>query len=427
MKKYLFIILVALLLPVFGHQPAVAQDKVVYMANPMDFSKIYTFLSRIWEKSLKDHTTLVNMHGGVEGYRLELLMADHANEPQRGIELYEQYRKKGAMIFDSWSTPMAHAVLPRCMKDGISLLTPAHGRGDATIGEVFPWIFPMGATYPSKAALIMDYIYKQEGENLKGKKLALVHIDTSFGREPLSMLKRLGQKLGYDLRNFGYPPPGNEQASIWTQVRRFRPDWVMLWGAGIGQSVAVKEALRNGIPINRITSCEWLAVQNLKIVGFERCKGVVRVVSAASGRDIPVIKDIIKEVYGAGKGAGDIKLVGHYLYNTGVAINTFYPEAMRIAIKKYGEPLTADKLRAALEQFKNFTGGGLLPAITTSPSDHEGGGGGRLTRWNGKAFVPITDWGVSRFRSTVLEVFRESAAKYKAEGHPFKKPSIVVK
>ena len=428
MKRTLIAILsAALLISGLLAAPALGQDKVFYLAIPQDYSRIYTFLSRVWEKGYRDYVTMVNMEGGVEGYRFELLSADHANEPQRGIELYEQYKKKGAMIINTVSTPIAHAVLPRCMKDGIVLYTPNHGRGDAVIGEVFPWVFPLGATYSSKAAVLLEYIYNKESQDLKNKKIAYVHIDTAFGREVVPVLTRLGEKLGYQMRTFGYPPPGNEQASIWTQVRRFRPDWVILWGAGIGQSVAVKEALRNGIPVNKITSCDWLLEQGMKIVGPEKAKGVVRVEGIAPGRDVPVIQKIRKEIYGAGKGAGDEKLVGTTLYNVAVALSLPYAEVVRIAVRKYGEPLNADKIRAAFEQIKDFNCGGLTAPINTSPTDHEGGGGARVSTWDGKQFVPLTGWHASRFRDTVLEVARESAAKYKAEGHPLKQPSIIVK
>ncbi len=427
MKKLIVIVLAAMLVSVIGPAPAAAEDKVIYIGLPMDFTKVYAFLSSIWEKSVRDYETLINMRGGVEGYKIKFLIDDHANEPQRGIELYEQYRKKGAIAINTMSTPIAHAVVPRSMKDGFVLLTPAHGRGDATIGKVFPWVFPMGATYSSKAAVLLEYIYNKEGGSLKGKKVAFVHIDTPFGREPIPVLEALGKKLGFGFNAFGYPPPGNEQATIWTRVRRLRPDWVILWGAGIGQAVAVKEALRNGIPITKIASCEWLTTHGLKIVGFERTKGVIRVESVGVGRDVPIIKEIIDKVYAAGKGAGDEKLVGTYLYNICLSTMTVVPEAIRIAVKKYGVPITPDKFRAALEQINNFEEKGLMPPITTSPDDHEGGGAARIAQWDGKKYVPQTDWYVSKFRPTVLKVFEESAARYKAGKQPFRKPSIVVK
>jgi branched-chain amino acid transport system substrate-binding protein len=313
------------------------------------------------------------------------------------------------------------------MKDGIVLFTPGHGRGDALDGEAFPWIFPMGTNYQSESANLIEYIYKQEGKNLKGKKLAYVYLDTPFGREPLPVIQKLSKKLGFEIKQFGYSPPGNEQASVWTQVRRFRPDWVVLWGAGIGQAVAVKEAMRNGIPVDRITSCPHIYYPTVKLIGFDKAKGLTKVVNIAEGKDIPVIQAILKEVYGAGKGAGNQKYVGTMLYNSAVAASVFVPEAIRMAVKKYGKPVTAEKFRAACEQFKDFKAEGMMAPFTTSPKDHEGGGGARVVKFDGKKWVPVTEWFVSTFRPTVLEVAKESAAKFKAQGNPFKKPSIVVK
>ena len=418
MKKCLVFLMAVLLACglALGPQPAQAQDKVFYVGSPMDFTKIYTFLSRIWEQGINDYFTLINGRGGVKGYRIENLIADHANEPQRGIELYEQMTKKGAMVIDTFSTPVAHAVLSRCTKDKVVLLTPMHGRGDAVIGEAFPWVFPVGATYWSKAASIVEHIWKEENKNLKGKKIAYVHIDTPFGREVLPVVNRLKDKLGFELQAFGYPPPGNEQASLWTQVRRFRPDWVILWSAGIGQSVAVKEAIRNGIPVDHITSCDWMLEPDMKLIGPERGKGIVRVEGVAPGRDFPIIKEIMEEVYAKGKSKGNPKLVGSTLYNVAVGLSQLTPEVIRIAVENFGEPLDSEKIRKSFEMLKGFDCGGITAPITTSPQDHEGGGGCRLAKWDGKRFVPITGWAASVFRPEVLAVAKESAAKYQAEG-----------
>jgi branched-chain amino acid transport system substrate-binding protein len=416
MRKSALCLLVAVFICLLGFQPAWAQEKVFYFGMPMDFTKIYTFLSKVWEQAERDYCTMINQRGGVQGYRLEPLIADHANEPQRGIELYEQMRKQGALFINTHSTPVALAILPRCVKDGVVLYTPLHGRGDAVIGEVFPWVFPLGASYWSKAAGIMDYIYKQEGEKLKGKRIAYVYIDTPFGQEPIPVMKKLSANLEFELGLFGYPPPGNEQTSTWTQIRRFNPDWVVLWSGGIGQSVSVKEAIRNGIPVNRVASCDWLQEPDMKLIGEEQGKDVIRVEGVAPGRDFPLIQEILKEVYGTGKGAGDAANVGTSLYNVGVALTAVVPEVLRISLKDSGAPPTGEKIRRAFESIKDFDAGGLSAPITTSPSDHEGGGGCRIAKWDGSKFVPVTGWFVSRFRPVVLEVAKESAAKYKAEG-----------
>src|SRR5690606_32035324 len=160
--------------------------------------------------------------------------------------------------FDFLSTPVANAVMPRANADKVPMIAFAHGRADAIDGEAFPYVFPCAAIYRSQAALLMQYIDQHAG-GLKGKKIAFVHIDSPFGKEPIALLDALVKDKGFTLQKFPYPVPGTEQAATWTEVRRFRPDVVILWGAGPMQAVSIRGAISNGIPPKNIYSVMWLS------------------------------------------------------------------------------------------------------------------------------------------------------------------------
>src|SRR5208337_4239339 len=153
----------------------------------------------------------------------------------------------------------------------------------------------------------------------KGKKITLVHIDSPFGKEPIPVFQKLAEKQGFTFVHIGYPSPGNEQSAQWTQVRRERPDWVVIWGAGGGQPNSVREALRNGISPSKIVSVIWLSETDVNLVGADQAKGISRFEGVASGKDLPIIKAIEAEVIAKGKGAGDPAKVGTSYYNIGVA------------------------------------------------------------------------------------------------------------
>src|SRR5690625_2857622 len=140
-----------------------ARDNVVKVGLALDFTRVYTFAIEDINQGHRDYLELVNMHGGVNGYTFEALITDTGNEPQRGIEAYERFKRDGAIIFDFLSTPVSTAVVPRIMEDGLVLVTPLTGRSDATDGKVFPYVFPMMATYWSKAALVTQYMLDEEG------------------------------------------------------------------------------------------------------------------------------------------------------------------------------------------------------------------------------------------------------------------------
>lgn len=392
--------------------PGSAQDKVIKFGFAEDFTKVYTFVTSEYNQGQRDYLTLVNERGGINGHRIEAMVVDTGNEPQRGIEAYERFKAEGAVLVDFLSTPVSRAVVPRALKDGINVLTMFHGRSDAADGETFPTVFPAGALYWSQAAVIMKYIADQEGGNLKGKKVALVGIDSPFGKEPLPVFEAVAKQEGFELQTFFYPSPGNEQSSSWTSVRRFRPDWVVIWGAGGGQTVSLRDAVRNGIQLDRLLSVIWLSETDTEIVGKDAAKGVLRFEGVAYGRDNPIVKAILEEVVEKGKGAGPAEKVGSSYYNIGVASMAIAVEGARIALEKYGEPLTADKLKKGMEEIRDFDAEGLIPPITITAQDHQGGGRGRISQWDGSKWVPKTDW-YSAYQDVVMDLVKKTAAEFK--------------
>ena len=415
MRKSIVLVLVLAVLGL-GAIGAAAQDKVIRFAHPGDFTKVYTFATEEWVQGEVDYLTLVNLKGGVGGYKFAPLVTDTGNEPQRGIEAYERFKREGAIVFNFQSTPVSRAIVPRVLQDKIVLLMPFHGRSDAADGTTFPYLFSMGANYWSQATVITKYILDREGGSLKGKKVALVHIDSPFGHEPKPVFEELSRRLGFEVSFFPYASPGTEQSGTWTQVRRFHPDWIALWGAGPSQSVSIKEAIRSGFRNDHLISVLWLAEKDMQIVGPQQGKGILRFEAAVPGRDHPLVKEILSEVYQkANKGYGKPENVGSTYYSVG--INTVAPmvEGVRIAQARFGDPVTAEKLKQALETLTNFNAHGFMAPITITPTDHEGGGLGRISQWDGTNWVPKTDW-YSAWREIVWDMVKKSSEEFKKSG-----------
>lgn len=402
-------------LAVAAIQPSAAQEKVIKFATPQDFTVVYTFVTNEYNQGYRDYISLVNEAGGVNGYKIEVLVADHGNATQRGIEAYERFVREGAILIDPLSTPVSRALVDRALKDNINLATTVSGRSDAADGSVFPYILPMSPSYWSQISRVVDYLNSQDG-GLKGKKMAFVYIDTPFGREGLPMLDALSKRYGFELQSFPYAPPGNEQSAVWTQVRRFKPDWAFIGGGGVGQPVAIKEAIRNGINPDRIASWVWLSESDMDVVGRAEAKGVLKWAATEQGRDAKVIKDIIANVVDKGKGAGPKEKVGTSYYNVGVMAAAIAAEGLRKAFEKNPNgPFDGKWLNAGLTSISNFTADGFLPPVTVTPEDHQGGGAGKLARWDGAKWVGIGEWAAPN-QDLVWQLIREQSAQYKATG-----------
>jgi len=218
----------------------------------------------------------LNQKGGIEGHTIEILIQDHGNEPQRGIECYEKMKREGAIAFDFLSTPVSRAVLPRAMADGNVMVQSFVGRGDAVDGDVFKWIFPIGPTYWGQMANNIHYIKTKANGNLKGVKIAFIYPDYPFGQEPIGVLKTLAAKEGFDLHLIPNPMPGNDQSAAWTQIRRINPDWVISWNLSSMHVVSAREMKRNGIPMDKYLSVNWLNEVDLANIGLENARPQAR-------------------------------------------------------------------------------------------------------------------------------------------------------
>jgi len=393
-----------------GAGTAEAQDDTIKFALLQDFTAVYTFVTGEYNQGQQDYLTLINEEGGLDGTMFEAIVRDTGNQPQRGIEAYNRSREEGAILFDFLSTPVSRALVDQVMQDEVVLITPLHGRGDASDGATFPYVFPMMATYWSQATVLAKYI--EDNGGLEGKKVAIVHIDSPFGREPIPVLEELASEKNFELRAFPYASPGNEQSATWSEVRRYRPDSVFIWGAGGGQSVSVREAIRNGIAPENIHSVVWLAETDAANVGADVMTGVKRFEAVATGTDSSIIQRIQEKVIDTDKGAGDAENVGTTYYNIGVATMAVSVEAARLALEAHGAPLDGAKLKAGFEMISGFDADGFMPQVTITENDHQGGGSGRVSQWDGNSWVPVGDWGAA-YQEIVRKEIKSGAADYR--------------
>ena len=390
-----------------------AEDKIKF-GLCYDLSKSYTFVTPQITQAAQDLATLTNMKGGIGGHEIEIIVQDHGNEPQRGIECYEKLKREGVFVFDTLSTPVSVAVLPRIMKDKNILIQSLVGRGDAADGSVFSQIFPVGPTYWGQAANDIAYIKEQSGGDMKGVKVGFAYLDYPFGQEPIEILKTLAEKEGFELLLYPVPLPGSDQASVWTKVRRDKPDYVVAWLLAGGHVVAAKEMKRNGFPISNYISVNWLNEVDIANIGAEAAIGLKRGTNVAGGQDLPIIQEILADVYGAGKGAGPVEKINDVYYNTGLAIYSAAFEAARLAVEQNGFPVTPDSMKAGYESIVDFDANGLFAPITVTADDHGGGGKTRIEMWDGKTWVPQQDW-TAAYTDVIWDVVKESSSKFTVE------------
>jgi branched-chain amino acid transport system substrate-binding protein len=368
-----------------------------------------------------DYLTLVNERdGGVNGVKIAFDECETGYNAQKGVECYEKTKAKGALVYNPYSTGITLQLIPKAAVDKIPVFSMGYGLSAAAVGETFPWIFNAPATYWDGASMILNYIKSEEGGSLKGKKIGFIYLDAGYGREPIPLFEEMAKREGYELQLY---PVGvkdmQNQASQWLQVRRNRPDYMVMWGWGAMNPTAVKEAAKIRYPMDKFIGIWWSGSEGDVIPAGPGAKDFKALSFNGAGMDFDVIQAIKKHVVDAGKSVGNGANIGEVLYNRSVFNAMLMVEAIRNAQKITGKKvIDSEDMRKGLEtlhlteeRLKELGFESLVREIKITCKDHAGNHKAFVQQWDGKKWNKISDW-IGSNREVVRPMLEEAAAKY---------------
>jgi branched-chain amino acid transport system substrate-binding protein len=375
-----------------------------------------------------DYVTLLNERdGGINGVKLVWEECETVYDVPRGVECYERLKGKGptgAAAVHPNGSPIANALMERATHDQIPLLTVGFGRSDAADGRVFPYVFNPPVNFWSMNTAKIGFIGQRVGgmEKLKGLKIAHVYWDNDYGRETLPILDRQAAQYGFTVQHLAVPPPGLDQKATWLRVKVAQPDWVLLRTGGVMTTTALKEAAQVGVPRDKMVGPRQTCSDQDMLAAGEAALGFICAAWYSMGTHFPLIQDILTYVYARGKGAGPERDVGTASWMAGMLRALLTTEGIRTAMRHFGhQPLTGVQVQWGLEHLtltaaslKEMGAEGLLPPLTLSCRDHEGGGGVNFQQWDGTQWKAITDW-IATDQTLVRPLVEASAAKYARE------------
>jgi branched-chain amino acid transport system substrate-binding protein len=397
--RHVLAIVMALLLggtSLLAPAPSVAQSKgEVVIGVQCDRTGATQIVGTVLCPGFHDYVALVNSKGGVEGFKIKALEVDHEYKVPPSIESYERFKQEGAVSIAVYGTPHIYALAAKLTEDRIPGTSPGFGSAAAADGTRYPYIFPIAATYWSQGTAAVDFVKKQMGGSLKGKKIAFLFYDNPAGREPIQVLEDLAAREGFQLKQFAVPPPGVEMgAQVLDIAQRFRADFVINHLFGGAPAVAIKELKRVGYPLRKMIGFVWASAEvNIEAAGgFAASEGYFTMQFAGVGTDYPVLNEI-REMYKKEGKPAPKEMASTVYYNRGVLIGALHVEAIRNALKaKSGGKITGADVKGGFEKISNFTLGGLVPPLKITPTDHEGGGLVQIWQVKGGKFVKSTEW-----------------------------------
>jgi branched-chain amino acid transport system substrate-binding protein len=372
-----------------------------------------------------DYLTLLNERdGGIGGVLTRSPECETAYDTTRGVECYEQIRGDSPLVLQPLSTGITYQLIPRVTEDKIPLHTMGYGRTSAADGTTFEWVFNYPGTYWDAASIIVSYLRDENEGSLEGKKIALVYHNSAYGKEPIRTLEELSKQYGFTLTTIAVDHPGQEQKSQWLQIRRERPDYVLMWGWGVMNQVAITEAANIGFPMENFIGVWWSGAEPDVLPAGMGADGYKSINFTGVGTDYPFYADLREHVLDAGKGAGDGSSVGTVQYNRGIYAALLAAEAARTAQEIHGvADITPEQMRDGMEalnldeaRLAELGMEGFGPAVQVTCANHRGPAVGQMQQWDAEAkqWVQLTDW-IAADDSVIQPLIAEDAAAFRAE------------
>ncbi|WP_299044519.1 ABC transporter substrate-binding protein [uncultured Tateyamaria sp.] len=370
-----------------------------------------------------DYFTLLNERdGGIGGVATRVLECETGYNTEKGVECYESTKGEGSLVYQPLSTGITYQLIPKTTADNIPMHTMGYGRTSAANGSVFSHTFNYPANYWNGASGAINYLMSQG--DIAGKKIALVYHNSAYGKEPIRTLEELSEKHGFELMLVAVDHPGQEQKSQWLQIRRERPDNVIMYGWGVMNQVAIQEAANIRYPMENFIGIWWSGSENDVLPAGDAANGYKALTFHGVGSDFPIFDDIQEHVVDKGLAAGAGDQIGTVLYNRGLYAAMLAAEAAKTAQDIHGvADITPAMMRDGMEALEiteaKMTDLGLPgfgPSFSVSCENHGGPGLIGMTQWDASSGT----WSlISEFAETDMDVIQplidEDSAAYASE------------
>jgi len=373
-----------------------------------------------------DYFTLLNQRdGGIGGVMTSVPECETAYNTERGVECYESTKGLGALVYQPLSTGITYQLIPRASVDGIPIHSMGYGRTSAANGSIFEWVFNYPGNYWDSASVMINYLLSQNDGSLEGQKVALLYHNSAYGREPIRTLEVLSEQYGFELLQLAVDSPGQEQGNQWLTIRRERPDYVLMWGWGVMNQVAIQEAANIRYPMDQFIGNWWAGAEADVIPAGDAADGYLSLNMNGVG-DMPVFDEIQEYVIDAGLAAGEGDNLGSVLYTRGMYAAMLAAEAVRVAQEMNGvAEIDAAMMRDGMENLNiteemmaSWGAPGIGPEFSVSCADHGGTGEGRIQQWNAadQEWITVTDF-IAPDDSVTQPLILEDSAAYAAENN----------
>jgi branched-chain amino acid transport system substrate-binding protein len=361
MKKiYLFFFTLLLLIIIFPNlsisQPALKVGALI------PYSGRWGDSGRECARGMLDAARWLNQREGVSGRKLEIILIDDTFQPAETMAAYRKLNEADRiLVLYMYSTETALALVPHFHHDRIPTFISSLPSQFATASK-YPYVFSITPTPLDLAKIAMNFISDKSGIKIRKPKVIFIGSSDHFGRHFLDETKEyaraLGINIGPDVWITDVSQVAKHMPPLLATINAYNPDFAYLSLTSKETHSLLEEVKKMDIKTKWI--CNKRAFDE-NLIPFDGVFGIQPI--SPFGDDVPGMVGI-KEAHQRWHSYDSHTLS----YVEGWATTQVISEALRRSLPEQG--LSRERVKLALEGFKDFVTGGLTPPLTITSKDH---------------------------------------------------------
>lgn len=210
-----------------GIRPSRAADDIV-IGGSIPLSGVFAFAGIGIHAGIQDYVKIINDGGGIAGRKVTYLAEDTAYKTDQSVAVFNKLTSQADIhLYYADSTAFSKTINAELDRKKSILMAGASFASELNDPKKYPFQFISGPDYTQMFDILLQYVAKTK----PGAKIAFVHSDTEFGRDPIAAGQEKVKALGLKMTETIVTPPSAVDVSTEIlKLRRANPDYTIFHG-----------------------------------------------------------------------------------------------------------------------------------------------------------------------------------------------------
>ena len=215
-------------LAVAGNAQALEEGEDIVLGGSIPMTGVFAFAGIGIHAGIGDYVDMINEQGGIDGHMVRYVPEDTGYKVDASVAAFKKITAEpNVHLYYGDSTGFSKTINTELERDGRMIMVGASFASELNDPQAYPLQFLAGPDYTEMFGILLRYI----ADTKPGAKVAFVHSDTEFGRDPIAESEATAKFLGLEMVETISTAPGSVDVSTEVlKLRRSQPDFVIFHG-----------------------------------------------------------------------------------------------------------------------------------------------------------------------------------------------------